>query len=88
MLLNHKHFHVNDNNNISTSIPSKSSSLSSSLLIIVIIIIAMIGLFISIISFLIYRYHKNQRHYLKTLTRTIYDTLQNSSYNITIPTSY
>ncbi|CAF3597465.1 unnamed protein product [Rotaria sp. Silwood1] len=53
-----------------------------------IVIIAMIGLFISIIAFLIYRYHKNQRHYLKTLTRTIYDTLQNSSYNGPIPTSY
>ncbi|CAF5134170.1 unnamed protein product, partial [Rotaria sp. Silwood1] len=48
----------------------------------------MIGLFISIIAFLIYRYHKNQRRYLKTLTRTIYDTLQNSSYNGPIPTSY
>ncbi|CAF2617348.1 unnamed protein product [Rotaria sp. Silwood2] len=67
------------------SAPSKPSS--SSLLIILIVIIAMIGLFTSIIGFLIYQYHKNQRRYLKTLTRTIYDTLQNSSFNSTIPTS-
>jgi hypothetical protein len=36
----------------------------------------MIILFLSIIGFLIYRYQKNQRRYLKTLTRTIYETLQ------------
>jgi hypothetical protein len=36
----------------------------------------MIILFLSITGFLIYRYQKNQRRYLKTLTRTIYDTLQ------------
>jgi hypothetical protein len=38
----------------------------------------MVILFLSITGFLIYRYHKNQRRYLKTLTRTIYDTLQSS----------
>jgi hypothetical protein len=38
----------------------------------------MVVLFLSIVSFLVYRYHKNQRRYLKTLTRTIYDTLQKS----------
>jgi hypothetical protein len=43
----------------------------------------MVVLFFSIAGFLIYRYYKNQRRYLKTLTRTIYDTLQKSN-----PTSY
>ena len=36
----------------------------------------MIILFLFIIGFLIYRYRRNQRVYLTTLTRTIYDTLQ------------
>ena len=46
----------------------------------------MVVLFFSIAGFLVYRYYKNQRRYLKTLTRTIYDTLQKSSFNN--PTSY
>ncbi len=39
----------------------------------------MVALFVSIAGFVIYRYKKNQRRYLTTLTRTIYDTLQKSS---------
>jgi hypothetical protein len=45
----------------------------------------MIVLFLSITGFLIYRYQNNQRRYLKTLTRTIYDTFQKSSYNTPYP---
>lgn len=48
----------------------------------------MIILFLSITGFLIYRYQKNQRQYLKTLTRTIYDTFQKSSYNNPVISSY
>ena len=47
----------------------------------------MIVLFISIISYLIYRYNKNQRRYLKTLTRTIYDTLQKQTPHLQIPSA-
>jgi len=39
----------------------------------------MVVLFLSVVGFLIYRYQKNQRRYLKTLTRTIYDTFQKST---------
>jgi hypothetical protein len=39
----------------------------------------MVALFVSIAGFVVYRYKKNQRRYLTTLTRTIYDTIQKSS---------
>ncbi len=39
----------------------------------------MVGLFVSIAGFVVYRYKKNQRRYLTTLTRTIYDAFQKSS---------
>lgn len=48
----------------------------------------MVVLFLSIAGFLVYRYHKNQRRYLRTLTRSIYDTLQGSSYNDTVASPY
>ncbi len=48
----------------------------------------MVVIFVSIAGFLVYRYHKNQRRYLKTLTRSIYDTLQRSSYNGTTTSPY
>jgi hypothetical protein len=48
----------------------------------------MVVLFLFIAGFLVYRYYKNQRRYLKTLTRTIYDTFQKSSQNGSTAPSY
>ncbi|CAF1002348.1 unnamed protein product [Adineta steineri] len=65
-----------------------SKPLSPTVLTIIILIIVMIVLFLFIAGFLIYRYHTNQRRYLKTLTRSLYDTLQRSSYDNPVISPY